>query len=60
MRSGPGRQKRGGKRNPAGSKVGRELIRATGRTWLGEVVHGGELTAASDRRAGRPKGWARA
>ena len=60
MRSGPGRPKRSGKRNPPGSKIARRFIEHQGLKWKGEVFHGGELTDASDKRAGRPKGWARA
>ena len=62
MRSGPGRPKHlrpeGGKHNPAGSKIARRIVKHAGKDWKGEIFHGGELTAASDARAGRPAGWA--
>ena len=69
MRRGPGRQKRSGEHrvagtsfyahNQPGSKVARQFIEHAGRVWHDEVFHGGELTADSDKRAGRPAGWAR-
>ena len=58
MKRGPGRHSPSGTRNPPGSKVTRVALEHRGLEWHGEIFHGGGLTAASDKKAGRPKGWA--
>jgi hypothetical protein len=40
-----------GKRNPAGAKIARKWIKATGIAWKGELVHTGALTQLNKDRA---------
>ena len=49
-RKGPGRGSAHRKRNPAGSKIARQLVEHGGLEWKGDVYHTGELTRLNKLR----------